>query len=281
MALLCRKRPLLLVSECYVSCAASPYQQPLLIATHLRRVRCQVNHFASGRRATAKQGKRSHATASSNSPSSNSPSSNSPSPSSPSERRKRGAVASRQRFLDALDEASRAKTRASHLWVRFADWFRGRNKEADDASLLDDGNSARPFDYWILAGQPLRFPTDSSWPPPLPGMVDHFYQIPGSSAPPPSTIETIAGPRTPKEIAALALNVHRFALPPMVELRHDPKSGGTKRIWRPNTNSYQLQETEKVWDAERNTVSAQTLKAFHAAAHNLISTLGLCRGLNF
>ncbi|PWN21150.1 hypothetical protein BCV69DRAFT_188589 [Microstroma glucosiphilum] len=119
---------------------------------------------------------------------------------------------------------------------------------ASMSEQASDFFSMRVSNTWTFAHQKIRFPVDKDWPPPLPGVPGTSNaEVAGTSEadtsavpaslssaqapraapvsalyPHPITTSTPAlpplGPRSPRDLAALALDVHRFASRPLQQV---------------------------------------------------------------
>lgn len=188
-------------------------------------------------------------------------------------------TASRRRFNEALEELNRQRQR-NGIFDRMDRLINGsraveeRLSKEGDKEGQDEGQDERGFfrskleigptsdpvkvkhspGHWDFAHQRLVFPTDASWPPRLPGVVASYPATPGSPTwKRPSLAKAdyaIPDHRPPRDMAALALEVHRHALPPRSQ---EEIIDGIRHItWRPGLGTVGCETSEELlWASEK------------------------------
>ncbi|PWN25909.1 hypothetical protein BDZ90DRAFT_261693 [Jaminaea rosea] len=205
-------------------------------------------------------------------PSSSSSSSTPPPPSSSSSAQRlrpktsRRITASRRRFHDALEELDRWRRKQGILGYMsslLSGTYRSTRpsseaiEDQDESESTDFFDSAKGgLDHWTFAHLPLHFPTDASWPPKLPGIVEKYPNTPGAPTWNRPAIAKVAftSPtyRSPRDLAALALEVHRYALPPRIH-EEVVERGITRITWRSALGLRGSESPEELlWAAEKN-----------------------------
>lgn len=183
------------------------------------------------------------------------------------------ATRSRLRFEEALHDLEKARGSAKKLWsgIRgYLPWTKTQPSNHDNRvfNSMEDSDIKMKMpnnNTWFFALQPLRFPTDPDWPPPLPGIKDDYACTPGSP--------TWKAPRRspgvqfreltyqhPRELAALALDVHRYGLPPRLDVYHFEGETTERMVWMQGYGRLgELDDEQLVWSQERFSVSDSEL----------------------
>ncbi|CAO1635132.1 unnamed protein product [Parajaminaea phylloscopi] len=159
-----------------------------------------------------------------------------------------------------MSEFEAARGSAGRIWSRFTSllpWSWSQTKKSPSRVTSAPMEENTWSDTWFFAAQPLHFPTERGWPPPLPGIVSEYVSTAGSptwtrpkrsSEAPYRKLEA----RPPRDMAALALDVHRYSLPPRKDTVQLEAGSPPKQVWRPGFGLEEsIRPEDQAWSLEK------------------------------